>query len=69
MFIGVIGAAKDEKGQPLKKAVVKIEGFNDEIAVTPNEAVFKIFLPVGKHRLIVSFCCTLSKVSRMGSFK
>lgn len=51
---GVKGFVKNIKGEPIRNALIKIEGNIDEYKVTENQAHFRIVLPSGKMTIVIS---------------
>lgn len=50
---GVRGTVTDKYGKPIRNAIVTINIFADIYQVSPNSAVFKANLPLGKYTVNV----------------
>lgn len=52
---GVRGTVLDKLGRPVRNAIVTVDAFADIYKVTPNSAVFKAILPIGRFTIYVSY--------------
>ncbi|XP_050440945.1 carboxypeptidase D isoform X3 [Adelges cooleyi] len=52
-YQGVRGSVLDSSGKPVRTAVITFDQFADIYQVTPNSAVYKANLPIGRHKVHV----------------
>lgn len=53
-FKGLLVIVKDSQGEPIRSALLTVQGFRDRFPVTSDLALVKLWLPQGSHEINVS---------------